>query len=68
MDPRILVIKNGLEKQVENNIEFEKFIGEMCLEKEMNIIHSKGLLAHDECLEEQIEPLESPRKNLWKNN
>ncbi len=51
---------NGLEKQVENNTKCEEFLGEMCLEKEMDINHSKGLFAQDECLEEQIEPLESP--------
>jgi len=44
---------------VENNIKCEEFIGEMCLEMEMDIIYLKGLFAHDECLEEQIEPLES---------
>jgi hypothetical protein len=52
---------NGLEKQVGNNTKCEEFLGEICLEKEMDIIHSKGLFAQDECLEEQIEPLESPR-------
>ncbi len=31
----------------------------MCLEKEKDSSHSKGLLAQNECLEEQIEPLES---------
>jgi hypothetical protein len=35
----------------------EEFFGEMCLAKEMDINLSKGLLAQDECLEEQIEPL-----------
>ncbi len=45
---------------MENNTKCEKFLGEMCLEKEMDINHSKGLFAQDECLEEQIEPLESP--------
>ncbi len=44
---------------MENNIEYEEFIGEMCLEMEMDIIYLKGLFAQDECLEEQIEPLES---------
>jgi hypothetical protein len=44
---------------VENNIKCEEFIGEMCLEKETYILHLKGLFTHDECLEEQIEPLES---------
>jgi hypothetical protein len=44
----------------------------MCLEKEMNINHSKGMLTHNECLEEQIEPFESLKeksleKQLEKN-
>jgi hypothetical protein len=59
VDPRELVAKNDLEKQVENNIKCEKFLGEMCLEKETDISHSKELFAQDERLEEQIEPLES---------
>jgi hypothetical protein len=67
VDPKELIAKNGLEKQVENNIEYEKFIGEMCLEKEMDIDHLKRLLAHDECLEEPIEPLESPREKSMEN-
>jgi hypothetical protein len=54
-----LVAKNDLDKQVENNTKCEKFLGEMCLDKETNINHSKGPIAQDECLEEQIEPLES---------
>jgi hypothetical protein len=54
-----LVAKNDLEKQVENNTKCGKFLGEMCLEKETNISHSKGPLAQDECMEEQLEPLES---------
>jgi hypothetical protein len=45
VDPRELVTKNGLEKQMENNTECEEFSREMCLEKEMDISHSKGLLA-----------------------
>ncbi len=44
-DPRELVAKNGLDKQMENNIKCEEFPEEMCLEKEMDINHSKGLLA-----------------------
>jgi len=52
---------------VEKNIKCEDFIGEMCLEMEMDIIYLKGLFAQDECLEEQIEPLESPgEKSLEK--
>jgi hypothetical protein len=45
VDPRKLVAKNGLKKQVENNTECEEFLGEMCLEKEIDINHSKKLLA-----------------------
>ncbi len=44
---------------MENNIKCEEFIGEMCLEMEMDIIYLKGLFVQDERLEEQIEPLES---------
>jgi hypothetical protein len=43
--PRKLVTKNGLKKQVENNTECKELLGEMCLRKEMDINHSKGLLA-----------------------
>jgi hypothetical protein len=72
MDPRELVAENGLEKQMENNTKCSKFLGEMYLEKEMDIIPSKGILARDECLEEQIKSLEFPKeksleKQLEKN-
>ncbi len=52
---------------MENNTKYEEFIGEMCLEMEMDIIYLKGLFAQDECLEEQIKPLESlVKKSLEK--
>jgi hypothetical protein len=44
VDLKELVAKNGLKKQVENDIDCDEFLGEMCLEKEMDINHSKGLL------------------------
>ncbi len=53
---------------MENNTKCEEFLGEMCLQKETDIIHLKGLFAHDAWLEEQIEPLNDLGKNLWKNN
>jgi hypothetical protein len=57
---------------VENNTKCEKFLGEMCLEKETYIIHLKGLFAMMNVWRNKIEPLESPRekpleKQLKKN-
>jgi hypothetical protein len=40
VDPRKLIAKNGLEKQMKNDTECEEFPEEMCLKNEMDIKHS----------------------------
>jgi hypothetical protein len=64
VDPKELVAENGLEKQMENNIKREEFLGEMCLEKEMDSNHSKGLLAQMSAWRNKLNPWNHMGKNL----